>query len=92
MADPERAVRLSVSLPTRVARRVKSLAQTSRTSRSRVIVALIESGLAAKEQERRCFLELADRLGRSRYPEEQKYLKRELAQKTFRGRDQAAKR
>jgi len=62
---------------------VKSLAQTSKTSTSRVIVALIESGLDAKEQERRRFLEIADRLGRSREPEEQKRLKDELARMTF---------
>ena len=62
---------------------MKSLAQTSKTSTSRVIVALIESGLDAKEQERRRFLEIADRLGRSREPEEQKRLKDELARMTF---------
>jgi len=83
MSNGERSVRQSVSLPARVARRVKSLAQTSKTSTSRVIVALIESGLDAKEQERRRFLEIADRLGRSREPEEQKRLKDELARMTF---------
>ena len=83
MSNAERSVRQSVSLPARVARRVKSLAQTSKTSTSRVIVALIESGLDAKEQERRRFLEIADRLGRSREPEEQKRLKDELARMTF---------
>ena len=83
MSNGERSVRQCVSLPARVARRVKSLAQTSKTSTSRVIVALIESGLDAKEQERRRFLEIADRLGRSREPEEQKRLKDELARMTF---------
>jgi len=48
-----------------------------------VIVALIESGLDAKEQEKRRFSELADRLGRARDPEEQKRLKEELARMTF---------
>ena len=62
---------------------MKSLAQTSKTSTSRVIVSLIETGLDAKEQERRRFLEIADRLGRSRDPEEQKRLKDELARMTF---------
>ena len=83
MSTVERSVRQSVSLPARVARRVKSLAQTSRTSTSRVIVALIESGLDAKEQERKRFLDLADRLVRSRDSEEQKRLKDELARMTF---------
>ena len=50
---------------------------------SRVLVALIESGLDAKEQERKRFLDLADRLVRSRDSEEQKRLKDELARMTF---------
>ena len=79
----ERPVRQSVSLPARVARRVKTLAQTSKTSTSRVIVDLIESGLDAREQEKKRFFELADRLSRSRDPEEQKRLKEELAHITF---------
>jgi len=83
MSVSERSIRQSVSLPARVARRVKSLAQTSKTSTSRIIVELIESGLDAREQEKRRFFELADRLGRSRDPEEQKRLKEELAQMTF---------
>ena len=83
MSTVERSVRQSVSLPARVARRVKSLAQTSKTSTSRVIVALIETGLDAKEQERKHFLDLADRLTRSSDPKEQERLKAELARMTF---------
>lgn len=83
MATVEKPVRQSVSLPARVARRVKSLARTSNTSANRVIVDLIESGLEAREQERKRFLELADRLARSRDAEEQKRLKEELARMTF---------
>ena len=83
MSAAERPVRQSVSLPARVARRVKSLAQTGKTSTSRVIVELIEMGLDAREQDKKRFLELADRLSRSRDPEEQKRLKDELARMTF---------
>ena len=85
MALPEKSVRRSVSLPARVARRVKSLAQSSNTSTSRVIAELIESGLDAREQEKKRFFELADRLARSRDPEEHKLLKEELARLTFGG-------
>ena len=46
-------------------------------------VELIESGLEAREQERRSFLELADSLAGSRDPEEQSRLKEELARMTF---------
>jgi len=62
---------------------VKSLAQTSNTSTSRVITELIESGLDAREQEKKRFFEIADQLSRSRDPEEQKRFKEELARMTF---------
>jgi metal-responsive CopG/Arc/MetJ family transcriptional regulator len=52
MSIAEKFVRQSVSLPARVARRVKSLAQTSKTSTSRVIADLIETGLDAREQKK----------------------------------------
>ena len=50
MSIAERPVRQSASLPARVARRVKSLAQASKTSTSRAIANLIESGFDAREQ------------------------------------------
>jgi predicted DNA-binding protein len=83
MPTTAKPVRQSVSLPARVARRVKVLAHTTKTSTSRVIVNLIESGLDAREQERTRFFECADRLSRSRDPEEQTHLKEELARMTF---------
>jgi len=79
----EKTVRQSVSLPARVARRVKSLAQSSKISANRVIVGLVESGLDAREREKDRFFEIADRLARSRDPEEQTRLKEELARMTF---------
>ena len=83
MPIEENTVRQSVSLPSRVARRVKSLAKTSKASANRIIVDLIESGLDAREREKQRFLELADRLARSRDQEEQKRLKEELSRMTF---------
>jgi predicted DNA-binding protein len=83
MSTLERPVRQSVSLPPGIAHRVKSLAKSSRTSANRILVELIESGLEAKEQERKRFLELADNLTRAREPEEQRRLKEELARMTF---------
>lgn len=83
MAVTEKNVRQSVTLPARVARRVKALAKTSRTSANRIIVELIESGIEARQQEKKRFIELADRLARSRDPEEQSRLKEELAFMTF---------
>ena len=83
MPVADKVIRQSVSLPARVARRVKSLAQTSNTSANRVIVDLIESGLVAREREKERFLDLADRLAGSRDPQERKRLKNELARMTF---------
>ena len=83
MTTLEKPVRQSVSLPQGVARRVKSLAKSSRTSANRILVELIESGLEAREQERKRFLDLADRLTRTRDSEEQRRLKEELARMTF---------
>lgn len=83
MPTATKSVRQSVSLPAQTARRVRVLAQTTRTSASRVIVDLIESGLDAREQEKTRFMECADRLSRSRDREEQARLKDELARMTF---------
>lgn len=83
MPTAEKTVRQSVSLPAGVARRVKSLAATSRSSANRVIVELIESGLEAREREKKRFFEVADRLVRSRDAGDRKRLKEELARMTF---------
>lgn len=83
MSIANKSVRQSVSLPAHVARKVRSLAQLSKASTSRIIADLIESGLDAREQEKKRFLECADRLARARDPEEQKLLKAELARMTF---------
>ena len=83
MCAKERAVRQTVSLPPRMARRIKTLAEKSRVSTNRVLVDLIEAGLDAREHERKRFFELADRLVRTADPAEQERLKKELAAMTF---------
>jgi hypothetical protein len=83
MADSEKAVRQSVSIPSSVARRVQALAKRRRTSANRVIVELIETGLEAREREKRTFFELAERLTHSTDAAEQDRLKQELARMTF---------
>jgi hypothetical protein len=82
MSAVDKPVRQSVSLPQGIARRVKSLAKSSRTSANRMLVELIESGLEARDKERNRFLELADRLTRTGDPEAQRRLKEELARMT----------
>jgi hypothetical protein len=76
-------VRQSISLPPSVARRVRTLAKTNRTSTNRILVELIESGLEVQERARIRVFELADRLAQSRDKSEQSRLKEELAHLTF---------
>ena len=86
MAQPERVVRQSISLPSGIARRVRTLAERQRTSANRVIVDLIETGLEAREREKRAFFELAERLANSSDTAEKRRLKEELARMTFEDR------
>ncbi len=85
MADTDRLVRQSVSMPTRLARRVRELARTRKTSANRVLVDLIEAGLDSQEAERARFFALVNRLTESRDPAERQQLKEELARMTFGG-------
>ena len=65
MATTEKSVRQSVSLPPTLARQVKALAKSRKVSSNRVLVDLVETGLRSKEEEKRKFLELADRLSKT---------------------------
>jgi predicted transcriptional regulator len=83
MATAEKTVRQSVSLPSGIAKRVKALAKTQRTSANRVLVELIGTGLESRRAERRKFFELADRLSSSADAHERQRIKEELARMTF---------
>ncbi len=83
MSTTQKYVRKTVNVPSAVARRVQSLAKNRKTSVNRVLVDLIEAGLAAKDDERQHFLTLVDRLARTKDRAEQALLKDELAQLTF---------
>ena len=83
MATTEKTIRQSISIPTRLARKVKTMAKNRRTSANRVFVELIESGLESKKDEKHKFFELADQLTSSTDPEERKRIKEELARLTF---------
>lgn len=83
MATIERAVRQSVTLSPRIARRVRTLARTSRTSASRVLAELVETGLDARDAQKRRFLELAEELATTEDRAHQVRIKEELARMTF---------
>lgn len=83
MAEAQKSVRQSVSIPTHLAKRVRALAKTRKTSASRVLVDLIAAGLESKEAEKERFFVLADRLTEATDPTERQRLKKELARITF---------
>jgi hypothetical protein len=83
MAIEGKVVRQSVSLPPRLAKRIRKLAKGRMASANRVLVELIESGLKPKEAERQRFFTLADQLLESSDAVEQRRLKEELARMTF---------
>ena len=77
------AIRQSVSLPSKLARQVRTMARTRSVSTSRVLVDLIETGLLAKADERERFLALARRFKESADPVESERLQEELARLVF---------
>jgi predicted transcriptional regulator len=76
---PKQSVRQSVSLPSRIANRVRALAETRHTTASRVLVDLIETGLQTKQAQHDRFFELTDQLAETKDPAERKRLQEELA-------------
>ncbi len=83
MPTLERAIRQSVTLPPRVARRIRALAKSQSTSASRVIVGLVQTGLESVDQEKKRFFALTDRLVAAGDPAEKKRIKEDLARMTF---------
>ena len=84
MPSSARPLRQSVTLSAGVARSGSGAwPESKRASASRVIAELVESGLQAQDAERDRFLQLADRLTRSKDRAEQEQIKEELARLTF---------
>jgi predicted DNA-binding protein len=83
MSTTEKPIRQSVSLPVRLARRVRTLAKNRKTSTNRVLVELIETGIESKEAEKAKFFELADQLSATSDPAERKRIKEILSCMTF---------
>jgi hypothetical protein len=78
-------IRRSVSLPSEIAGKIDAIAASRRVSVNRAIVDLLADAMAAYEQRRTAFLELADRFQKSKSPAESKRLREELARMTFGG-------
>ena len=85
MKSQGKSVRQSVSLPSSIARRVRTMAEKRKASANRVLVDLIEAGLRSKEAQKETFFALANRLAQSADPAERRRIKKELARLTFSG-------
>ncbi len=85
MSTTEKHVRQSIALRPQIAKRIRTLAKTRKTSVNRVVADLVDAGLAYREVEKRHFLALASQLANSTDPGEQQRLKEELARITFGG-------
>jgi hypothetical protein len=83
IAKKARPVRRSVSLRPEIDSKVRKIAQHQKRSANRVLENLIETGLQAKETEKRRFLGLVDRLRTTTDSGELKTIKEELARLTF---------
>jgi len=79
----QKTVRRSISLPRELDSKVQRLAQRQNRSANRVLENLIETGLEAKEAEKRRFFELAERLRDTSDPAELERVKNEMARMTF---------
>jgi len=84
MAKTEKGLRLSVTIPAAIAKRVRAMAKARRTSANRVLVDLLEAGLQFKDAEKERFFALANQLSASANPAERQRLQKELARITFR--------
>jgi EAL domain-containing protein (putative c-di-GMP-specific phosphodiesterase class I) len=76
-------VRRSVTLPARLAEEVERLARKRRLSDNRVLVELVEQGLAAQKEKEKTFYALAERFRAAADPEEIKRLGDELGRFIF---------
>jgi len=74
MRTGNKTVRQSVSLPSNVALRVRSLAKARRLSANRMLVELIENGIEAEKRKQLEFFDLAERFRNATDPEEIKRL------------------
>ena len=85
MAETAKALRQSVTLPSKVARQVRTLAKRRRLSANRMLVELIEEGLALQLRKETEFFALAERFRAAKDPDEIGKLGNELGKMVFGG-------
>lgn len=85
MRANNRTVRQTVSLPAAVATQVRSMAKSRKLSANRMIVELIENGIAAERRKQQQFFELAERFRAATDDDDVKRLGDELGRMVFGG-------
>ena len=85
MGVSKSVVRQSISLPTDLAKQVQAVAKTRRLSANRVLIELVEEGLAAQKQKKDEFFALAERFRSTDDPAEVERLGDELGRMVFGG-------
>jgi hypothetical protein len=85
MKAKRETVRQSVTLPSKVAVQVRSLAKTRRLSANRILVELIESGIQAEKRKQREFFALAERFRSATDPEDVQRLGDQMGRMVFGG-------
>ena len=83
MGTTHKNIRQSISLPTKVAAQVRSLAKTRKLSSNRMLVELIENGIEAEKRKQQQFFELAEKFRNTKDPEEAQRLGDELGRMVF---------
>ena len=85
MGTATKIVRQSVSLPVNVATQVRSLAKVRKLSANRMLVELIENGMAAEKRKQQEFFDLAERFRCATDPDEVKRLGDQMGRMVFGG-------
>jgi hypothetical protein len=83
MTTTPKVIRQSVSLPSKLARQVQTMAKQKRVSANRMLVELVEEGIELKKQKEKAFFELAERFRTATDPKEIQQLGDEMGKMVF---------
>lgn len=75
--------RRSITIPANLGTKIDTIAENRHVTANRVIIDLIQDGIAAYEKRRACFLELTERFQKATDSAETERLREELLRMTF---------
>ncbi len=81
----QKQVRQSVTLPSTVAKQIRTMAKSRRLSANRVLVELVEEGIEARQRKEKEFFDLAERFRAAKDPAEAERLGDQLGRMVFGG-------